>query len=688
MCVAFTIFKFFPYGGSARDLAKIASLCLQRGHEVRIYALEWEGPRFDGVETVVLATRGVRSHVRQRRFSARVAVHVAAHPVDLLVGMNKMPGVDVYYAADSCFEDKARTQRPWPYRLTARYRHYADFERAVFREHGQTRILTIAPNQDVAFKALYRTPAHRFHRLPPGIERDRATATVEAGQALRAELGVAHGDILLLFIGSGFVKKGLGRVIRGVGALPASLRERVRLFVLGDDKAARFERLARRSRLAAQVRFMGGRDDVPAWLQAADALALPALDEAAGMVILEAASSGLPVLVTANCGYAPLVEGTDVGIVTPSPFEPGRFNADLERLLTSSERPAWSRRGRELAVAGNLHGMARSAVDALERIAAHREAPLVTFCAFGYSPADPKYRPLTPVAEACRDRGMNVHVVVGNGQRRGPAGLDVVVAPVAAMTRRKRFERYCAWVTTALVGSRAGCTVGFEAMAGLDILLGDGLRPGLGRAQAASGKSREALRANYGFEPDDLVFAMAGGDLVGHGYERLVTALGGLPEALRDRCRVLAAGRLPRGFGAIPQVLNLRDQVSVDGDLAALDAIEAADAFVDLAYRRSSNAWTFDALAAGRPVLTHDGLTESRLVRDAQGGIVLAWPFRQTDLDKALLGFVCSAETRAQFSANASRYAAAPDHYCQADQVTSRIEDHLQQRGIGVPLPA
>lgn len=390
MHVAFAIFKFFPHGGISRDLGRIVSTCRQRRHSVRIYALEWEAPRMEGVEIVELPARGVRSHVRQRRFAERVADHVADYPVDLLVGMNKMPGLDVYYAADSCFEDKARTQRPWLYRLTPRYRHYAEFERAVFAPDIRARILTIAPDQDAAFRAVYRTPAHRFYPLPPGIEQDRGGGTVAAGRALRSEFGVADTDILLLFVGSGFRKKGLDRVFRGVAALPGMLRKRVRLFVVGDDRAKPFERLARRLRLAAQVRFVGGRDDVAAWFQAADALALPAYDEAAGMVILEAASAGVPVVATANCGYAPILQAAEAGIVTPVPFDQVRFNADLERLLTADQRAEWSRRGREMASDESLYAMPLRAVEVLETVVSGHEPARVSSGAPEYSLTDPK----------------------------------------------------------------------------------------------------------------------------------------------------------------------------------------------------------------------------------------------------------------------------------------------------------
>ena len=709
MRVAFTIFKVFPHGGIARDLRKIAGECLARGHQVRIYAMQWEGEPLLGAERVMLPQRGVRSHVRQRRFAAAVVDHARRQPMDLLVGMNKMPELNVYFAGDSCFENKVYTQRPWLYRLTPRYRHFADFESAVFAVSARTRILAIAPVEVDVFKAIYGTPAHRFHALPPGIERDRVAladaASAPCREALRAELGVGEGELLVLFVGSGFIKKGLDRVLRGVAALSSPLRWRVRLLVVGHDKPERFQRLARRLDIADRVRFLGGRDDVPTLLRAADAFVLPAYDEAAGIVILESVVAGVPTLATANCGYASYIEQAGAGLVTALPFKQEQFNADLTRLLESEERSAWSRRGRDLAKAVDLHSLAPCAVDLLERFAAGGEAPSVAFCVYRYAPAEPKYRPLLPVMEACRERGMNVRVYAHTWQGGVPAGVELVRVPVAAMNDRKRFERYRGWVAEALRRMPDACVVGFERLPGIDFHYSRDCH-----AQAtpqANGDERGLARLPVGltaapsdhagvvvprgpsagrrFDADTVVFAMAGGDLASHGFERLLTGFGKLPDGLRQRCQLLALGELPDGFAAVARVLNLRKQVHVlPASKTCRDLILAADVFVELAYARSSSGWIFDAMAVGRAVVTHEWIEESGLVREADAGIVLAAPFRQSDCDRALvdlLGGTDATARRERWQANAARFAANPAHYGHAVQAAELIAQQARRHG-------
>lgn len=374
MQIAFCIFKYFPHGGIPRDLMKMAREALARGHGVRVYAERWQGDRPAEVEVVELSAPALSNHRRYRRFFARMREHLLEHPVDLVVGMNKMPGLDVYYAGDSCYEEKARSQRGRGYRLLPRYRHFAAYERAVFEPSAGTEILTISDVEVPHFRRHYGTPPERFHALPPGIDPDRRApadqAAVRAG--FRAEFGIGEDEHLLLFLGSGFIKKGLDRALRGVRALPAPRRESVRLFVVGHDNPRPFQRLARRLGIAHRVRFFAGRDDVPRFLSGADALVLPAYDENAGMVILEAMIAGLPVLVTGNCGYARYVSEAGAGLVTPVPFEQQTFDAQLEELLVSPQRAVWRRNGLAFAEDPEIYRLAQVAVDHFERVAARR----------------------------------------------------------------------------------------------------------------------------------------------------------------------------------------------------------------------------------------------------------------------------------------------------------------------------
>src|SRR5690606_29314828 len=132
MELAFCLYKYFPFGGLQRDFLRIAQACRARGHAVRVYTLEWEGERPEGIEVNIVPARALTNPKRYRRFSDLVTLDLAARPVDRIVGFNKMPGLDVYYAADPCYAEKAATRRGWLYRLSGRYRHFSAYERAVF----------------------------------------------------------------------------------------------------------------------------------------------------------------------------------------------------------------------------------------------------------------------------------------------------------------------------------------------------------------------------------------------------------------------------------------------------------------------------------------------------------------------------------------------------------------------------
>ena len=471
MQIAFTIFKYFPHGGIQRDLMKMARECLKRGHRVRVYAIRWNAPLPDDIDVRIVPVEALSNHRLYERFSQSVHEHVRSHPVDLLVGINKMPGLDVYYAGDSCYEEKARSQRGAVYRLLPRYRHFSRFERAVFDPHVSTEILTISDVQTPHFRHHYGTPPERFHALPPGIERDRIAPsdTDRIRASLRAELNLEPDDVLLLFIGSGFIKKGLDRVLLAMRALPDRLLARTRLFVIGQDNAEPFRRMAVRLGIAGQVTFFAqGRDDIPRFLFSAEGLLLPAYDENAGMVIIEAMLAGLPALVTQNCGYAKYLKEADAGLLTPLPFDQQIFNAQLVELITSDQRPLWRERGLAMARQAELFQLARRAVDHLETFARQRRR-LIAFALFKFFPYGGLQRDFLRIATACVQRGYRVRVYTLSWEGAVPEGFDVIEVPVDAVTNPVRYQRFADWVRQDLTWRPAAALVGFNKMPGLDV---------------------------------------------------------------------------------------------------------------------------------------------------------------------------------------------------------------------------
>lgn len=470
MRIAFCIFKYFPHGGIPRDLLKLARECRARGHSVRIYAGRWQGERPAGMDVVEVPVTALANHTRYRRFATRVHEHLRQAPVDLLVGMNKMPGLDVYYAGDSCYEEKARTQRGVLYRLTGRYRLFAKFERAVFDPSVDTDILTISDGQVPFFRRHYGTPPERFHALPPGIDPDRRAGADSA--RLRAEFRAEHGlsddDLLLLFLGSGFIKKGLDRALLAVHALPPTLARRTRLFVVGHDNAEPFRRMARRLGIDGRVTFFDGRDDVPRFLFGADALVLPAYDENAGMVILEAMIAGLPALVTRNCGYARYLSDAEAGLVADLPYDQARFNEQLVTLLTAPERARWRRNGLAFGENPAIYRLSEAAVDHLEAAAA-RHPPPVAFVLFKYFPYGGLQRDFLRVAEACVARGLRVRVYTLEWEGPVPDGLEVVQVSVGGWRNTVRYQRFAEWVREDLAWRPVRCVVGFNKLPGLDL---------------------------------------------------------------------------------------------------------------------------------------------------------------------------------------------------------------------------
>ncbi|RWR03190.1 glucosyltransferase I RfaG [[Pantoea] beijingensis] len=366
MTIAFCLYKYFPFGGLQRDFMRIAQAVTKRGHRVRVYVLEWQGERPVEFEVVIVPVKSPTNHGRNSKYYQWVQAHLKAHPADRVVGFNKMPGLDIYYAADVCYAEKVAREKGFFYKLTRRYRHYAAFEYATFHRGAKTQLLMLTERQINDFRKHYKTEENRFHMLPPGISLDRKYShqIPDSRAVYRARNHIPHDHYLLLQIGSDFRRKGVDRTLQAVASLPEAVKEKTTLMIVGQDKAEKYQTLATQLGIADRVQFFRGRDDIAELMAAADLLLHPAYQEAAGIVLLEGIVAGLPVLVTEVCGYAHHISDAECGVVLKQPFEQRAFNDAVRKGLENiSIRNQWATNARHYADTQDLYSLPEKAAD-------------------------------------------------------------------------------------------------------------------------------------------------------------------------------------------------------------------------------------------------------------------------------------------------------------------------------------
>lgn len=196
--------------------------------------------------------------------------------------------------------------------------------------------------------------ADRLHRLAPAVDAGLFVPDQD-GERIRREAGLTDGPVVVC-VARLMPRKGQDVLVRALPRVRAAVPGTGLLLVGGGPARGRLTRLARRHGVSDHVVLRGSvpTTALPAWYAAGDLFAMPCRDrwrgldvEGLGMVFLEAAACGLPVVV-GDSGGAPdallpgrtglLVDGRDVTAVADAV---GSLLADPERAA------AMGRAGRE-----------------------------------------------------------------------------------------------------------------------------------------------------------------------------------------------------------------------------------------------------------------------------------------------------------------------------------------------------
>ncbi|MGH0038045.1 MAG: glycosyltransferase family 4 protein [Myxococcota bacterium] len=352
MRIALIVERFAPSPGGVEQVVwTVAHGLRDAGCRVRVLArlgepvpgIELErvdAPRFWQPARVALFTRGVARRVARLR---------ARDEVDVVHSFCRTLSQDVFHAGGGCHAESMRsTYGPrgarWR-RVSPRHALQLELDRRIFADPAQ---IVQCPSAMVAreIRDRFGVAASRLAVVRNGVHVGRFARTSEtAAAALRREiLGDATDAAVWLLAGSGWRRKGLDTAL---AAIAGARDRRARLWVAGADRTAPWRARAEQLGIGDRVVFLGARADMERVYAAADGLLLPTRYDAFGLVCLEAAAAGRPVVTSTRAGAAEVLEGC--GEVVDDPEDASAFALALDRLADPEERRTCGEAGRKAA---------------------------------------------------------------------------------------------------------------------------------------------------------------------------------------------------------------------------------------------------------------------------------------------------------------------------------------------------
>ena len=172
-------------------------------------------------------------------------------------------------------------------------------ERYCYRPGVTRRLVAVSGGVARELRELFPSMAGSVGVVHNGVDSSVFAPDPRSRSLLRERWGVSEGELVVLFVGGDWERKGVRYAIEGVAGAPGW-----HLVVVGGGDEDRYRMLAEGAGASERVHFEGPADQTAPYYACADAFLLPTEYEAFSLVTLEAAASGLPLLV-------PRVNGMD-----------------------------------------------------------------------------------------------------------------------------------------------------------------------------------------------------------------------------------------------------------------------------------------------------------------------------------------------------------------------------------------
>jgi UDP-glucose:(heptosyl)LPS alpha-1,3-glucosyltransferase len=183
-------------------------------------------------------------------------------------------------------------------------------EKQLYNNQKLKKVIAVSEGTKKEVLNYYKLPKEMVTVIPNGVDAKIFSRNDEDRIVLRKEYNLEEDDIILLFVGNEFLRKGLDVAIKALALLD---NKRIKLCVVGGADKARYINLAKKLKVMDRLIFAGKSVEVEKYYSMADIFVFPTKYEAFSLATLEALAAGLPLIISKVNGAKEVIQEGNTG---------------------------------------------------------------------------------------------------------------------------------------------------------------------------------------------------------------------------------------------------------------------------------------------------------------------------------------------------------------------------------------
>jgi glycosyltransferase involved in cell wall biosynthesis len=308
--------KFTPFGGAENFIVRASSGLSSLGIKFFIISERWKRNTHlsKDISWFEAKSSGFFRFSRFLSFQRSVRKIIGANHFDLIQSHERITGVDIYRLGDgihAAWVDRIKNISPWYKKIWLNIDPYHQKIIRIEKEMSEDSHLFYVANSDLVKKELseyYKVSESRIRLIENGIDiKSFHPTSASEKKASKKKLALDSTLPVVLFVGSGFERKGAFELVEAIKLLP-----KFQAIIVGQDKKIQqIKNLAR----GQKILIAGPQDNIQQYLDASDIFCLPSLYDSLPNAALEALCCGLPIVLTKDVGLAPHIKKNLAGVI-------------------------------------------------------------------------------------------------------------------------------------------------------------------------------------------------------------------------------------------------------------------------------------------------------------------------------------------------------------------------------------